>query len=101
LFANGQNILDAQQYNDIETGNFFMRVMFDTPGATTDADSLRAGFAIIAKPFGMTWTIRDRANHQRVLLMVSKFDHCLADILYRWRRDELPMVPTAIVSNHP
>jgi formyltetrahydrofolate deformylase len=101
LFANGQNILDAQQYNDIETGNFFMRVMFDTPGAVTHADSLREGFGIIAKPFGMTWTIRDRSAHQRVLLMVSKFDHCLADILYRWRRDELPMVPTAIVSNHP
>ncbi len=101
LFANGQNILDAQQYNDIETGNFFMRVMFDTPGAATHADSLREGFAIIAKPFDMNWTLRDRAVHQRVLLMVSKFDHCLADILYRWRRDELPMVPTAIVSNHP
>ena len=101
LFANGQNILDAQQYNDIETGNFFMRVMFDTPGGMTDASFLRAGFGVIATPFGMRWTIRDRSAHQRVLLMVSKFDHCLADILYRWRRDELPMVPTAIVSNHP
>ena len=101
LFANGQNILDAQQYNDIETGNFFMRVMFDTPGARTDVNFLRAGFGVIAAPFGVRWTIRDRSEHQRVLLMVSKFDHCLADILYRWRRDELPMVPTAIVSNHP
>ncbi len=101
LFANGQNILDAQQYNDVETGNFFMRVMFDTPTAVTDLNWLRAGFGVIVQPFGMTWTIRDRGTHQRVLLMVSKFDHCLADILYRWRRDELPMIPTAIVSNHP
>lgn len=101
LFANGQNILDAQQYNDVETGNFFMRVMFETPGAETDLESLRAGFGVIATPFSIDWTIRDRAVHHRVLLMVSKFDHCLADILYRWRTGELPMIPTAIVSNHP
>jgi formyltetrahydrofolate deformylase len=55
----------------------------------------------MAKPFEMVWQLRDRAVQQRVLLMVSKFDHCLADILYRWRRGELPMTPTAIVSNHP
>jgi formyltetrahydrofolate deformylase len=100
LFANGQNIVDAQQYNDVETGNFFMRVMFDAT-APTDLTWLRGGFGVIVAPFAMDWTIRDRSVHQRVLLMVSKFDHCLADILYRWRRDEMPMVPTAIVSNHP
>lgn len=101
LFANGQNILDAQQYSDTETGQFFMRVMFDTPGATAELATLQAGFGVIAKPFDMVWQIRDRSAHQRVLLMVSKFDHCLVDILYRWRTGDLPMIPTAIVSNHP
>jgi formyltetrahydrofolate deformylase len=101
LFANGKNILDAQQYSDIETGRFFMRVMFDTPGAVTDLATLQAGFGVIAQPFEMVWQIRDRSAHHRVLLMVSKFDHCLVDILYRWRNGELPMIPTAIVSNHP
>lgn len=101
LFANGQNILDAQQYSDIETGKFFMRVMFDSPATTADLATLQAGFGVIAKPFDMAWQLRDRSAHHRVLLMVSKFDHCLADILYRWRRGELPMIPTAIVSNHP
>jgi formyltetrahydrofolate deformylase len=101
LFANGQNILDAQQYSDIETGKFFMRVMFDSPASTADPATLQAGFGVIAKPFDMAWQLRDRGTHHRVLLMVSKFDHCLADILYRWRRGELPMIPTAIVSNHP
>ena len=101
LFASGQNILDAQQYNDVETGNFFMRVMFDATGGATDLNLLRGGFGVIAAPFSMDWRIRDRAVHHRVLLMVSKFDHCLADILYRWRTGELPMIPTAIVSNHP
>ena len=101
LFANGQNILDAQQYSDTETGQFFMRVMFETPGATAELATLQAGFGVIAKPFDMVWQIRDRSSHQRVLLMVSKFDHCLVDILYRWRTGDLPMIPTAIVSNHP
>ncbi|WP_424627435.1 formyltetrahydrofolate deformylase [Bradyrhizobium sp. SYSU BS000235] len=101
LFANGQNILDAQQYSDTETGQFFMRVMFETPGATSELATVRAGFGVIAQPFGMVWQIRDRSTHQRVLLMVSKFDHCLVDILYRWRTGDLPMIPTAIVSNHP
>jgi formyltetrahydrofolate deformylase len=101
LFANGKNILDAQQYSDIETGRFFMRVMFDTLGAVTDLATLQAGFGVIAQPFEMVWQIRDRSAHHRVLLMVSKFDHCLVDILYRWRNGELPMIPTAIVSNHP
>ncbi|MEH2510041.1 formyltetrahydrofolate deformylase [Nitrobacteraceae bacterium AZCC 1564] len=101
LFANGQNILDAQQYSDTETGQFFMRVMFDTPGATAELATLQAGFSVIAQPFNMVWKIRDRSTHHRVLLMVSKFDHCLVDILYRWRTGDLPMIPTAIVSNHP
>jgi len=101
LFANGQNILDAQQYSDIETGKFFMRVMFASPAGQTDVPALQAGFGVMAKPFDMDWQVHDRAHHHRVLLMVSKFDHCLVDILYRWRRGDLPMIPTAIVSNHP
>jgi formyltetrahydrofolate deformylase len=101
LFASGQNILDAQQYDDVETGKFFMRVMFTPSAGTTTLEMMRGGFAAIAQPFAMDWQLRDRATPQRVLLMVSKFDHCLVDILYRWRHDELPMIPTAIVSNHP
>ena len=49
----------------------------------------------------MDWKMRDRAARRRVMLLVSKSDHCLADILYRWRTGELQMIPTAIVSNHP
>ncbi|KAJ8135393.1 hypothetical protein OY671_011394, partial [Metschnikowia pulcherrima] len=94
-FANGQNILDAQQYSDIETGRFFMRVSFDSPAAKADSPTLQAGFGVMAKPFDMVWQLRDRAEQHRVSLMVSKFDHCLADILYRWRRGESPMIPTA------
>ena len=101
LSHNGQNILDAQQFNDVETGHFFMRVVFTAADLAVNLSALQTGFTAIADRFGMVWQMRDRASLRRVMLLVSKSDHCLADILYRWRTGELPMIPTAIVSNHP
>lgn len=101
LFHSGQNILDAQQYDDVESGRFFMRVVFDAMDKPTQLPSLEAGFHNIAERFGMEWRMRDRALRRRVMLMVSTSDHCLVDILYRWRTGELPMDISAIVANHP
>ena len=101
LAHNGQNILDAQQFGDTETGHFFMRVVFTAADLAVNLPALQTGFAAIAERFGMQWQMRDRAAKRRVMLLVSKFDHCLVDILYRWRTGDLAMVPTAIVSNHP
>src|SRR5438876_10918646 len=101
LAQNGQNILDAQQFDDIETKKFFMRLVFTAAELAVELSALRTGFAAIAERFGMVWQMRDRASRRRVMLLVSKSDHCLADILYRWRTGELEMIPTAIVSNHP
>src|SRR3979409_63666 len=101
LAHNGQNILDAQQFNDVETGHFFMRVVFNAADLAVNLPALQTGFAAIADRFKMDWQMRDRATRRRVLLLVSKSDHCLVDILYRWRTGELEMIPTAIVSNHP
>lgn len=101
LFEGGANISEAQQYDDPETNRFFARVVFDHPPGTTDTARLREGMESLAARFGMTWTLRDTAEKQRVLLLVSRFDHCLADLLYRWRLGELPMDPVAVVSNHP
>jgi formyltetrahydrofolate deformylase len=101
LAHNGQNILDAQQFDDIETGQFFMRVVFAAADLAVNLAALQTGFTAIAERFGMDWQMRDRATRRRVMLLVSKSDHCLADILYRWRTGELEMIPTAIVSNHP
>jgi formyltetrahydrofolate deformylase len=101
LAHNGQNILDAAQFNDVETGHFFMRVVFAAADLAVNLPALQTGFAAIAERFGMDWQMRDRATRRRVMLLVSKSDHCLADILYRWRTGELEMIPTAIVSNHP
>src|SRR5437016_7732658 len=101
LAHNGQNILDAQQFDDLETGHFFMRVGFTAADLAVELSALQTGFAAIAERFTMAWQMRDRASRRRVMLLVSKSDHCLADILYRWRTGELEMIPTAIVSNHP
>src|ERR1700756_2570622 len=101
LANSGQNILDAQQFDDVETNKFFMRVVFTAADLAVELPALKTGFAAIAERFAMDWQGRNRANLRRVMLLVSKSDHCLADILYRWRTGELAMIPTAIVSNHP
>jgi formyltetrahydrofolate deformylase len=101
LAHNGQNILDAQQFDDVETNKFFMRVVFTAADLAVELSALQTGFTAIAERFGMVWQMRDRATRRRVMLLVSKSDHCLVDILYRWRTGELAMTPTAIVSNHP
>jgi formyltetrahydrofolate deformylase len=101
LAHNGQNILDAQQFNDVETKKFFARMVFTAADLAVELSALQTGFAAIAERFHMDWQMRDRSTSKRVMLLVSKFDHCLVDILYRWRTGELAMIPTAIVSNHP
>ncbi len=100
LFAHGANILDAQQYDATETNRFFMRVVFDRVAGAEDMTRLREAFTAVAAGLDLSWTMRPRAQLKRVFLLASRFDHCLADLLYRWRIGELPMQPCAIVSNH-
>ncbi|MDO7835504.1 formyltetrahydrofolate deformylase [Sphingobium sp. HBC34] len=98
LAAQGCNIVDAQQFDDAMNNRFFMRVAFK-PGAPL-AD-LQQGFAPIARDAGMDWSMTDQAQPKKVVLMVSRWDHCLGDLLYRQRIGELPMDIVAIISNHP
>ena len=98
LFERGANILDAQQYDDQETGRFFMRVVFDALDA--DIELLRTEFETLAQGFSMRWSLRDPKVKRKVMILASQQDHCLADLLYRWRRGELPMTLSAVVSNH-
>ncbi len=101
LFDGGFNILDAQQFDDTETGNFFMRVEFNAARGEADVGALREAFKAIAASLSMIWSMRPSDQRKRVALMVSRFDHCLADLLYRWRSGELPMEPVAIIANYP
>lgn len=99
----GCNIVEAQQFDDRMENKFFMRIAFD-PGARGTKEGrheIREGFAPIASEMGMTWDLRRRDRRRRVLIMVSRFDHCLVDLLYRLKTGELAMDVVGIVSNHP
>jgi formyltetrahydrofolate deformylase len=101
LFDGGFNILDAQQFDDTETGDFFMRVEFNAARADAEVSALREAFTSLAAALRVTWSMRPSDQRKRVALMVSRSDHCLVDLLYRWRRGEMPMEPVAIIANHP
>ena len=101
LFRHGCNILDAQQYDSLDTGNFFARITFDRVANDEKYAALRADFEKIAGEFSFQWQMRPRAKKKRVMILVSKSDHCLADLVYRWRIGELDMEPVGVIANHP
>lgn len=92
-------ISELHQYDDEENGRFFMRAVCRIQ-SDESIDSVSAGFQAIADSFSMNWEVHDKAALSRVLIMVSKADHCLANLLYRHQKGELPMEITAVVSNH-
>ena len=100
LADRGGNIVDAQQFDDSLTDRFFMRVALK-PGRDDTLEAFRTAFAPIADELGLTWAVRDYHKRKKVLLLVSKFDHCLSDLLYRHQIGELPMDIVGVVSNHP
>jgi formyltetrahydrofolate deformylase len=93
------NILESAQFSDPGTGIFTIRVSLETPDA--DTESLRDELTLRLARFDPVLTVRPEEQRRRVLLMVSKFDHCLVDLLYRWGLGELPVDIPLIVSNHP
>jgi formyltetrahydrofolate deformylase len=99
LVEHDGNIVESQQYGDWSEGRFFMRVRFSVdpdPGL----ESLRASFTPIAEQFGMWWELWEAAAPYRTLILVSKFSHCLNDLLFRWSKDALQIDVVGIVSNH-
>ncbi len=95
------NIRESAQFGAAETGLFFMRVTIDDlTESHRPVEDVRPAFAPVAAPFGMTWAIHDESARQRVLIMVSKFGHCLNDLLYRYSIGALPIEIPAIVSTH-
>jgi formyltetrahydrofolate deformylase len=99
LFMTGCNIIDSQQFGDADSGLFFMRVHFSAEEPVT-VDKLRASFAAIGASFRMDWRIHPSTERMRIVLMVSKFGHCLNDLLFRTRIGALPVEIAAVVSNH-
>jgi formyltetrahydrofolate deformylase len=99
IASQGCNIVESAQYGDPETERFFMRVSFSAPNATT-VKSFTDGFLPVATGFNFQWTLHDLAVKPRVLILVSKFGHCLNDLLYRNSIGHLPMELIGVVSNH-
>ncbi|MER7808757.1 formyltetrahydrofolate deformylase [Streptomyces sp900116325] len=99
LFMTGCNIEDSQQFGDHDTGLFFMRVHFSADAPVT-VEKLRASFAAVGDSFRMEWQIHRSSERMRVVLMVSKFGHCLNDLLFRASIGALPVEIAAVVSNH-
>ncbi|KXF81885.1 formyltetrahydrofolate deformylase [Enterovibrio coralii] len=93
-------ISELHQFDDEENGNFFMRAVCRIESPDVDLAMIREGFEAQVSRFHMDWQFFDADTPMRVLIMVSKFDHCLKDLLYRHENGELPMEITAVVSNH-
>lgn len=96
----GGNILDSDHHTDEETNDFLMRMEFATEGLQIPPDEISAAFAPIAKVFEMRYEVHHSSRRTRVGMLVSKQDHCLADLLQRHRRDELHIDIPVIISNH-
>ncbi|MDQ0677732.1 formyltetrahydrofolate deformylase [Arthrobacter pascens] len=100
LLEHGCDIIDNKQFGDRSEGHFFMRVHFASDGDDSTVDKLRAAFAPLGEKYGMRWQLEKHRSRRRVLIMVSKFGHCLNDLLFRARNGELPVDVVAVVSNH-
>ncbi len=100
MVERGCNILDSAQFCEAETGVFFMRVSVAAPAGAAHR-ALCDGFAPVAARWDMSWRIHDLKVKPRLLLMVSRFGHCLNDLLFRYGSGTLPVEIPAIVSNHP
>ncbi|MGE4372545.1 MAG: formyltetrahydrofolate deformylase [Xanthobacter sp.] len=99
LASKGCNIVDSAQFDDADTGRFFMRVGFNSQEGVA-LKEIEEGFAEVGAPLNMTHAFHDSAKRMKVVIMVSRFGHCLNDLLYRWKIGALPIDIVAVVSNH-
>ena len=101
LYGHGANILDADQHTDPVAGQFFQRIKFDLSELHTDRTSLETAISEVAARFSMSWRIADGVHRSKTAIFVSKYDHCLYDLLLRQRAGELSTDISMVISNHP
>jgi formyltetrahydrofolate deformylase len=103
LYNHGANITALDQHStDPEGGTFFMRLEFQTPHLDISRAALERSFQDrVASQYGMDWTISYAANRKQVAILVSRHDHALLELLWRWTRGELTAAVTQVISNHP
>ncbi len=100
LAKRGGNIVERQQFEDPAAHQFFMRMGFTISASDTTIEKLREEFDEIAQVFGMTWNLWNAKSPYRTLILVSKFGHCLNDMLFRWSRGALQIDVVGVISNH-
>ena len=100
LYGHGANILNSDQHTDPLTSQFFQRIRFDMKEMHTDKVSLEGAIREVAERFGMEWELRHGAHRKKIAIFVSRYDHCLYDLLLRHRAGELRCDISMIVSNH-
>ena len=100
LYQHNANILHADQHQDAENSLFLMRVEWDLKDFSLDEASFAGAFEVIAKTYKMTWELKLSADKLRMAIMVSQYDHCLADLLHRYKNNELQCDIPLIISNH-
>ena len=96
----GGNLLEVHQFSDLQTNWFFVRMAIETETLSANLDALCQGFAPVAREIHAEWTMRPAENRLKVVIMVSKLGHCLADLLWRWRSGELKCELACVISNH-
>ena len=101
IYRHNGNILHADEHGDEESGLFLMRVEFDPKDFDIDLGNFEKYFSPIADTFGMKWRLAQSSQRQRLIIFVSKYDHCLVDLLYRHKSGELACDIPLIISNHP
>ncbi len=101
LYGHGANILNSNQHTDPVDGQFFQRIRFDMREMHTDRVTLEGAIGEVADRFGMQWGLRYASERKKMAIMVSKYDHCLYDLVLRHRAGELECDISMIVSNHP
>jgi formyltetrahydrofolate deformylase len=99
LAGHDASIVDSSQVNDASTGEFYMRVDFRSESGLT-LEQVRAAFEPIARTFRMDWALYDSQAKPKLLIAVSKFGHCLYDLIHRWRSGLLPVDIVGVASNH-
>ena len=100
LYQHNANILHADQHQDAENSLFLMRVEWDLKDFSLDEASFARAFEVIAKTYKMTWELKLSKDKLRMAIMVSQYDHCLADLLHRHKNNELQCEIPLIISNH-
>ena len=100
LADHGANVTDANQYEDTRSKMFFMRYGFDMPASDSTLEQFRDAFSPVADELQLDWRVADANQRKRVVLLVSKFDHCLAYLLHRWKVGDLKIDIPCVISNH-